>query len=215
MRLSGAALLILLLGSGCDFSFSLFLASGEDPPSFSATTGSDPATDGDVRQDGAVTTASVVFCGFDPAVPPPRPEYRGFLSFPLGGIPPGAFIESAGIAVHVDRVNLPAGGTGASLAFEHVHFGDALGPSAFDSAGLPVRSIPSGAWLVSAPLPQRISVDVAAELQADVSDPFLGFFQVRLSCSGGLVQVVDGAGNRAGGAPRDPALAPFLSVRYR
>lgn len=215
MRVCGAALLILLLGSGCDFSVSLFLTNDGDFPSRSATIGSDPATDGDVRQDGVVDASSVILCGVDPQAQPPGPEHRGFVSFPLGGIPPGAFIESATMTVYIDRVDLPGGSPAASLALEHVHYGGELAFSAFSSPGAPLEGFPSASRPVPVPEAQRLSVAVAPELQADVSDPFLGFFQVRVSCSGGLVWIVDGAGNRAVGATRDRTLAPVLSVRYR
>lgn len=215
MRACGAALLILLLGSGCDFSFSLLLTSDEAPLSLSATIGSDPATDGHVRQDGVSDAASAILCGFDPQAQSPPPEHRGFLSFPLAGIPPGAFIESATMTVHVDRVDLPGGSPAASLALEHVHYGGELAFSAFSSPGAPLEGFPSGSRPVPVPEARRLSVAVAPELQADVSDPFLGFFQVRVSCGGGLVWIVDGAGNRAVGATRDRTLAPVLSVRYR
>src|SRR4030067_44201 len=68
-------------------------------PSPSPDVISEPATDGFVRQDGAVVTASAILCGVDVAAPPPFPEDRGFLSFPLGGIPPGAVLEAAPLAL--------------------------------------------------------------------------------------------------------------------
>src|SRR4030067_2764018 len=134
---AGAALLVLFLGSGCDFSFSLSVVSDDGLPSASADVISDPATDGFVRQDGAVVTTSAILCGVDVAAPPPFPEDRGFLSFPLGGIPPGAFIESATLTFHVDRVNLLPGSADLVLTLDHVHYGDALSFPAFSVAGGP------------------------------------------------------------------------------
>jgi len=212
---AGAALLVLFLGSGCDFSFSLSVVSDDGLPSASAEVISDPATDGFVRQDGAVVTTSAILCGVDVAAPPPFPEDRGFLSFPLGGIPPGAFIESATLTFHVDRVDLLPGSADLVLDLDHVHYGDSLSFSAFSGAGAPVKGFLAGVRLVPSPGAQQVSGDVVPELQADVDDPFLRFFQLRLMGTGGLAQMVDGGGNRAGGAPRDRTLVPVLSVRYR
>jgi len=212
---AGAALLVLFLGSGCDFSFSLSVVSDDGLPSASAEVISDPATDGFVRQDGAVVTTSAILCGVDVAAPPPFPEDRGFLSFPLGGIPPGAFIESATLTFHVDRVDLLPGSADLVLDLDHVHYGDSLSFSAFSGAGAPVKGFLAGVRLVPSPGAQQVSGDVVPELQADVDDPFLRFFQLRLMGTGGLAQMVDGEGNRAGGAPRDRTLVPVLSARYR
>jgi hypothetical protein len=212
---AAAMLLILCLGTGCDLSVSLTLSTDRDPPPVTADVGSDPATDGDVREDGQVVAASVVFCGFDPRAAPPLPEHRGFLSFPLDGIPTGAFVESAILTFTVDRVDLSAGIPDLVLDLDHVQYGGRLGFAAFSVPGTPVDSLLSGLSLTPAPDPQRVAIDVAPELQADADDPFLLFFQVRVLCTGGLAQIVDGAGNRAEGAPRDPGLAPVLSVRYR
>jgi hypothetical protein len=62
---------------------------------------------------------------------------------------------------------------------------------------------------------QRVTVSVIPELQSDANDPFLRFFQLRVVGTGGLAQIVDGEGNRAGGAPPIRTLIPVLSVRYR
>lgn len=216
MRTCAAAmLLILYLGTACDLSVSLTLSTESDPPPVTADVGSDPATDGDVREDGQVAAASVVFCGFDTREAPPLPEHRGFLSFPLDGIPTGAFVESAILTFTVDRVDLPAGIPDLVLDLDHVHYGGTLGFSAFSVPGTPVGSLLFGLSLAPAPETQRVTIDVAPELQADANDPFLRFFQVRVLCTGGLAQIVDGAGNRAERALPDRSLAPVLSVRYR
>src|SRR3990172_3495679 len=210
---AAAALLVLFPGSGCDFSFSLSVVSDDGLPSASADVISDPATDGSVRQDGAVVTTSAILCGVDVAAPPPFPEDRGFLSFPLGGISPGAFIESATVTFHVDRVDLLPGSADLVLTLDHVHFGDALSFSAFSAAGgpaagAPVRVFLSGVRLVPSPGAQRVLGDVVPELQADVDDPILRFFQLRLTGMGGGAQIVDGGGNRAGGGPPGRARGP-------
>jgi hypothetical protein len=215
VRPVAAVLLILLLCPGCDFSFSLSVASGDGLPPVSADVGSDPATDGDVRQDGLVTTAAVIDCGFDPADPPPRPEHRGFLSFPLDRIPPGAFIESATVTFSVDRVDLSAGSPDLVLFLDHVHYGETLSFAAFSAPGTLVGSLPSGVRLVPSAGAQWVAASVVPELQIDVADPFLRFFQLRATCIGGLAQIVDGEGNRAGRAPSDRSLVPELSVRFR
>jgi|RifCSP13_1_1023834.scaffolds.fasta_scaffold24324_3 hypothetical protein len=212
---AAAALLALFLGSGCDFSFSLSVGSDDGLSSASADVISDPATDGFVRQDGAVVTTSAILCGVDAAAPPPFPEDRGFLSFPLGGIPPGAFIESATVTFHVDRVDLLPGSANLVLTLDHVQYGDLLSFPAFSAAGAPVRGFLLGVRLVPSPGAQRVFGDIVPELQADVDDTFLRFFQLRLMGTGGVAQIVDGGGNRAGGAPRDVSLVPVLSVRYR
>ena len=212
---AAAMLLVLFLGTGCDLSVSLTLSTDSDPSPVIVNVGSDPATDGDVREDGQVAAASVIFCGFDPQAAPPLPEHRGFLSFPLDGIPTGAFIESAILTFTVDRVDLPAVIPDLVLDLDHVHYGVTLGDSAFSVPGTPVGSLLFGLSLPPAPETLTVTVDVAPELQADAGDPFLLFFQVRMLCTGGLAQIVDGAGNRAEGAPRDRRLAPVLSVRYR
>ena len=215
MRPYAAALWILLLCPGCDFSFSLAFVGGDGLPPVSADVGSDPATDGDVRQDGVVTTAAVIGAGIDPLVPSPRPEHRGFLSFPLDGIPPGAFIESATVTFSVDRVHLLTGSPDMVLLLDHVHYGENLSFAAFSAPGTPVGSLLSGVRLVSSAGVQRVTVSVIPELQSDANDPFLRFFQLRVVGTGGLAQIVDGEGNRAGGAPPTRSLIPVLSVRYR
>ena len=215
MRPYAAALWILLLCPGCDFSFSLSVASGDGLPPVSANVGSDPATDGDVRQDGLVTTAAVIDCGFDPVDPSSRTEHRGFLSFPLDGIPPGAFIESATVTFSVDRVHLSAGTPDMVLFLDHVHYGETLFFPAFSAPGTPVGSLLSGVRLVPAAGAQRVTASIVPELQSDANDPFLRFFQLRVVGTGGFAQIVDGAGNRAGGAPPDRNLVPELSVRFR
>lgn len=212
---AAAMLLVLCLGTGCDLSVSLTFSTDGDPRPVTVNVGSDPATDGDVREDGQVVADSVVFCGFDPREAPPVPEYRGFLSFPLDGIPTGVSVESALLTFTVDRVALLPGIPDLVLDLDHVHYGATLGFSAFSVPGTPVGSLFSGLLLAPASETQTITVDVAPELQADANDPVLLFFQVRVLCTGGLAQIVDGAGNRAEGAPRDPRLAPVLSVRYR
>jgi hypothetical protein len=63
--------------------------------------------------------------------------------------------------------------------------------------------------------PQFVTFNVVPELQAEVNDPSVQFFQLRARGAGGLARVVDGAGNRAGGLPPDRSLAPVLSVVYR
>lgn len=214
MRPYAAVLWILLLCPGCDFSFSVALVGGDGLPPVFADVGSDPATDGDVRQDGVVTTSAVIHCGFDPIAPPPRPEHRGFLSFPLGGIPPGAFIESATVTFSVDRVHLSAGSPDMVLFLDHVHYGETLSFAAFGAPGTPVRSFLSGVRLVPLAGGQKVTASVVPELQSDANDPFLRFFQLRVVATGGLAEIVDGEGNRAGGAPRDRTLLPVLSVRY-
>jgi len=215
MRPNAAALWILLLCPGCDFSFSLSVVSGDGLPPVFAEVGSDPATDGDVRQDGVVTTAAVIDCGFDPSVPSPRPEHRGFLSFPLDGIPPGAFIESATVTFSVDRVQLLTGSPDLVLFLDHVHYGETLSFAAFGAPGTPVGSLLSGVRLVPLVGAQTVTASVVPELQSDANDPFLRFFQLRVVGTGGLAQIVDGEGNRAGGAPPVRILIPVLSVRYR
>jgi hypothetical protein len=215
LRPYAAALWILLLCPGCDFSFSLSYVSGDGLPPVSADVESDPATDGSVRQDGVVTIAAVIDCGFDPVLPPPRPEHRGFLSFPLDGIPPGAFIESATVTFNVDRVHLSAGSPDMVLFLDHVQYGEMLSFAAFSAPGTPVGSLLSGVRLIPSAGAQRVTASVVPDLQADVDDPSLRFFQLRAMCTGGLAQIVDGAGNRAGGMPSDRGLAPALSVRFR
>lgn len=212
-RCAACALAILPLLSGCDFSFSFTFFSGDFGPSaVPVTLTGDAATDGDVRADGAVATAGAIRAGVDPLALPPVPEYRGFVSFPIGGIPPGAWVESATVRVAVDRVDLS--GAGLVLAFDHVRYGSVLTSAAFDAPGSRVGGLPSGVTLFPAANPQFISFDVAPELQVDVNDS-LRFFQLRVRGTGGLARIVDGAGNRAGGFPADPALAPVLNVVYR
>jgi len=200
--------------NGCDFSLSLSIVSDDfDHPTSAAAIASDPATDGDVREDGAVETAAAILAGVEPLALPPAPEYRGFLSFPLGAIPVGAWIESATVTVTVDRVDLS--GPGLVLSFDRVRYGDVLASPAFDTPGSPVGSLPSGVRLFPAASPQFVAFDVVPELQGEVNDPAALFLQLRVRGAGGLAQLVDGAGNRAGGLPPDRSLAPVLSIVYR
>jgi len=213
---SFAALVVIILPliAGCGGSFSLFLEFGSLPETDVAVTG-DSRTDGHVRQDGLVSTAGAILAGFDPAAPPPRPEYRGFLSFPLNAIPVGAAIESAVVTFYVDRIDLLPGSSDLFLDFDHVRYGSALAFSAFGAPGSPVQSVLSGVRLFPSAGPQAVSFGVAPELQPDVDDPSVRFFQLRIFGTGGLAWIVDGAGSRAGVAPPDRGLAPVLSVRYR
>jgi len=214
-RCAAWALAVLPLLTGCDFSFSLSIVSDDFgfPPQAAAAIASDPATDGDVREDGAVATATVILAGVDPLAPAPAPEYRGFLSFPLGGIPVGAWVESATVTVAIDRVDLS--GPGLVLTFDRVRYGGILSAAAFDAPGSPVGSLPAGVRLFPAAAPQFVAFDVAPELQGEVNDPAARFFQLRARGAGGLARIVDGAGNRAGGLPPDRSLVPVLSVVYR
>ncbi len=215
-RFAALALAVLPLLPGCDFSFSFSFVEGDfDFPAetVAASVTSDPATDGDVRDDGAVATASVIRAGTDPLAPAPAPEYRGFLSFSLADIPVGAWIESASVSLSVDRVDLS--GPELVLTFDRVRYGNVLPAAAFDAPGLPVAGLPGGARLVPRAGPQRVVFSVAPELQGEVNDPSAAFFQLRARGAGGLARIVDGAGNRAGGLAPDPALAPVLSVVYR
>src|SRR3989337_64322 len=61
------------------------------------------------RLAGAGATAGAIFAGFDSAAPAPRPEYRGFLSFDILSVPPGALVESATVTLTADRVDLLPG----------------------------------------------------------------------------------------------------------
>ncbi len=215
-RCAAWAVAVLPLLPGCDYSFSLSFTSGDFttvPAPRSEAIASDPATDGDVRDDGAVATATAILAGFDPLSPPPVPEYRGFLSFPLDRIPVGAWIESATVSVTVDRVDLAA--PALVLSFDHVRYGDALAAAAFDAPGTPVGGLPAGARLVPSAAPQTVAFDVASELQGDVNDSAARFFQLRARGAGGLATIVDGAGNRAGRLPPDRSLVPVLSVVFR
>ncbi len=219
MRRGCAAWVLALLPllSGCDFSFSLFVTSDDweefPPPAVSESVASDPATDGDVRDDGAVATAGAILAGSDPSAPSPAPEYRGFVSFPLDRIPVGAWIESATVTVAVDRVDLS--GAALVLSFDRVSYGDVLTSAAFDAPGTPVGGLPGGARLLPAAGPQFVAFDVVPELQGEVDDPSARFFQLRARAAGGLAWIVDGAGNRAGGLLPDRTLVPVLAVAFR
>ncbi len=143
------AMVILPLIAGCGGSFSLFLSVGGGTTPGSVVVASDPRTDGDIRQDGLVTT-------------------------------------------------------GAVLAF-----------SAFGSPGVAVGSVFAGIRLLPSASPQPVSFGVIPELQSDVDDPSVRFFQLRIFGTGGLAQIVDGAEDRAGSLPPDPGRAPVLSVQFR
>lgn len=213
---AAAGFVILSIVPGCEFSFSLTFGDVDDtPPAVSASLRSDGATDGHAREDGAVFTGGVVQAGFDPAEPAPRPERRGFLSFPIDSIPVGALVESADLSLTVDRVDLLPGSADLALDFDRLRYGSALSFSAFSMPGFPVASVASGIRLFPSGGPQTVTFPVVPDLQADVDDPSASFFQVRVIGTGGLARIVDGAGNRAPGLPPDPSLAPVLSVRYR
>jgi hypothetical protein len=208
------ALVILPLIAGCGGSFSLFLSIGDETPG-SLAVASDPVTDGDVRSDGLVTAGGEIFSGFDPSVPPPAPEYRGFLSFPIDAIPVGSPVDSATVTLFVDRIDLLAGSGDVFLDFDHVRYGSTLSFSAFSAFGVPVGSVSAGVRLLPSAGPQQVSFDVVTELQMDLDNPSAAFFQLRISGTGGLAQIVDGAGNRGGGLPPDPGLFPVLDIRFR
>jgi hypothetical protein len=211
-RIRAAAVLLLapILG-GCWYSLSISIVSGVGTDPLAISSGSDPALDGDVRDDGEVVTSGVIFAGFDPAASPPRPEYRGFLSFDILSVPPGALVESATVTLTADRVDLLPGSAGAILDFDSVDYDGRLSSSAFGASGTPVRSTAAGIRTVGS---RAIAIDVTPEVQA-VADLGRTRFQLRVLCSGGLASLVDGAGARGGGLPPDPALAPVLAVRYR
>jgi hypothetical protein len=115
----------------------------------------------------------------------------------------------------VDRVDLLPGSNDLLLDFDRVRYGAALSSSAFDTPGAPVRSVSAGVRLFPSASPQPVSFDVVPELQSEVDDPSVRWFQLRIFGTGGLAQIADGSGNRAGGLPPDPGLAPMLSVRFR
>lgn len=211
-RIGGTLLALLpMLLCGCWYSLSISIVSGVGTDPFSISTGSDPALDGDVRDDGAVVTSGAIFAGFDPASSAPRPEYRGFLSFDILSVPPGALVESATATLTADRVDLLPGIAGAILDFASVDYDGRLSSSAFGAPGTPVRSTSAGVLVAGA---RSVAIDVTPEVQA-AADVGRTRFQLRILCSGGLASLVDGAGGRAGGLPPDPALAPVLTVRFR
>lgn len=217
MRTIVALATALGLWTGCSGSLSIELFFGEDtsPAPSTAVVVSDPRLDGDVREDGIVTTGAVILAGFDPAAASPRPEYRGFLSFPIDAVPVGAFVEAASVTLFADRVDLLPGMADVILDFDHVHYGTGLSFSAFGASGVPVRSVAAGMTLTPSPAPQAVSFDVTPEVQADVNSSSVHSFQLRIFGSGGLAQIVDGAGNRAAGLPPSPSLAPNLTLRFR
>lgn len=213
---AAAGMAILSIVPGCEFSFSLTFGDVDDtPPAVTVSLRGDGATDGHVREGGAAVTGGVIPAGFDPAEPAPRPEIRGFLSFPIDSVPVGALVESAELSLTVDRVDLLPGSADLALDFDRVRYGSALSPSAFSAPGFPVASVPFGIRLFPSGGPQAVAMTVVPDLQADVDDPSASFFQVRVIGTGGLARIVDSAGSRAPGLPPDPALAPVLTVRYR
>ena len=79
---------------------------------------SDGALDGDITFDPLApvgfeyspvissTPPNIVLVGFDPLALTPRPESRGFITFALGSVPPGAIISRATVFLPVLRVSL-------------------------------------------------------------------------------------------------------------
>ena len=211
-RLRGAVLAVLpILLSGCWYSLSISIVSGGGFDPFVTSSGSDPALDGDVRDDGAVVTSGAIFAGFDPADSAPRPEYRGFLSFDILSVPPGALVEAATVTLTADRVDLLPGSAEAILDFDSVDYDGRLSSSAFGAPGTPVRSTAAGVRVVGS---RTVAIDVTPEVQT-AADLGRSRFQLRVLCTGGLAMLVDGAGSRPGGFPPDPSLAPVLTVRFR
>ncbi len=90
-----AAFAIGLAVSGCD-------GGGGGGPGrlpFVADILSDASVDGDIDAGGAITVGSgTVLAGVDPAT---GKEFRGFLSFPLTSVPPGADVRFASLEVFV------------------------------------------------------------------------------------------------------------------
>src|SRR3990172_4490367 len=186
-RIRGAALAALpILLSGCWSSLSISIVSGGGTDPFVISSGSDPALDGDVRDDGAVATSGAIFAGFDsppppppppypgrPAAPAPRPEYRGFLSFDILSVPPGALVESATVTLTADRVDLLPGSAEAILDFYSVDYDGRLSFPAFGAPGTPVRSTAAGVRVVGS---RAVAIDVTPEVQA-AADPARTRFQ--------------------------------------
>lgn len=196
-RIRGAALAALpILLSGCWYSLSISIVSGGGTDPFVISSGSDPALDGDVRDDGAVATSGAIFAGFDSADPAPRPEYRGFLSFDILSVPPGALVESATVTLTADRVDLLPGSAEAILDFDSVDYDGRLSFPAFGAPGTPVRSTAAGVRVVGS---RAVAIDVTPEVQA-AADLGRTRFQLRVLCSGGLALLVDGAGGARGAA---------------
>lgn len=210
-RILGAALAALpVLLSGCWYSLSISIVPGDGIGPSVISLGSEPALDGDVRDDGAVATSGAILAGFNPADPAPRPEYRGFLSFDILPVPPASLVESATVTLTVDRLDPLAGSAEAFLDFDSVDYDGRLSSSAFGSPGTPVRSTAAGVRVIG---PRIVAIDVTPEVQAAV-DLGRRRFQLRVLCAGGLAYLVDGAGSRAVGLPVNPVLAPVLTVRY-
>ncbi len=146
----------------------------------------DVATDGYVEQDlgGGLTAYQADGIRVQAPVPAVAPERRGFASFSIASIPVGATLDRAEMRLYVDWV---ASGGPATVDVYHVHYGDPLLAGDFNTSHAYMTTLsidPSRAG-------STLILDVLPELQLDVDDPSVGFFQVMLVATGGAVEFQD------------------------
>ena len=170
---------------------------------------SDPAVDGYIRDPAnssirAVTIgATSVFAGVHPIT---SDEYRGFLDFPLEGVPFDAAIDSAYLEIYIRSFQSQA--ATFPLLIELVDFEPPLIASDFDrNILLPLRSMV--VTVASSDVNRIVRIDVTP-LMAEAQRLGLPSFQVRLlqdpaSAFAGLAEIDDSD---------DEQRAPLLTVAY-
>ena len=126
------ALLLGLLLPGCGGS------GGGTPAPVTLTLTSTPALDGIVFADGTVTYASNITAGDYANALGPAGGLRGFVSFDLGSIPPGATVLSATVTLVQRLTNSSPYATLGTILADHVVYGGVL------EAGAYARTFPTG-----------------------------------------------------------------------
>lgn len=188
-------------------------------PSITTQILSDPAFDGDIRQDpqtGAFTitqgNTQSVFAGINPVT---GAEYRAFLDFPLtgaGGVPGNAVILSATLDIFIDSIQPQPLFGSIPIRIDLVSF---LPPTLVASdfsrtAQPPLASLTVVPAIAQADLGRHVPIDVTPLMQ-EAQRLGLPDFQVRIlqdAGAPGLIEINDTTG------ANQTALAPLLQVSY-
>ncbi len=104
---------------------------------------SDGRLDGYVVNDGSVNTTESIIAGNGTVITPTGELIaRGFMSFDLSGIPHGATIQAVELRFFQEKVEGNPYGKLGSFVIDHVAYGDALTPDAFDAPTLATLTPP-------------------------------------------------------------------------
>lgn len=206
MRLHAAATLFLacLACVGCGG------GGGAEPP-VTVTLVSSPTLDGTIGANGFLAVGGDV-APADVESPENTTGLRGFVSFDLATIPPGADIQAATLSLFQGSVVNDPYGTLGSLFVDKVVYGNVLEAGAYSRSGPAVPSVP---FLSDATLGTK-SVDVTQQLASDMTAQraqaqFRLRFTIELNSNGDSDQAIF----RSAATAQTADQAPKLVVTYR